>query len=553
MADLKRLFGNSPPAAKLCLVLWAILCFAGCSFPAAPSARDTVSDSTPANARVFRMNLGSEPPNLDPPRVTDLTSFNVVQNLMRGLTQFDARQQVVPAVAERWTVSPDGKVYTFYIHPKARWSDGKPVTANDFVYAWQRALDPALGAEYAFFLHDIVNAKAWNEGKLKDPRQLGIRALNLRTLQVTLNRPVAFFPSLLASPVALPVRQDVVARNGAKWTEAGRMVTNGPYRLAEWIHEQRIVLTPDPDWFLAQPKVARVEMLMVTDANTSVVMYENDELDFIETTTSIPPFEVRRLQHRPDAHRLAIHRNEYVGFNTRQPPFNQVKVRQAFAHAIDRSLFPTLLQSGQQPLASLITPGLVGYNPKRGLMFNPQRAKQLLAEAGYPQGKGFPSVSLSYRTSFGGRREAEILQFLWKKHLGVDVNLKNMEWKVLLSQLKQNPPPMYRLGWYVDYPDADSFMTLFIRDNGNNYTGWHDPRYDRWVRQAAETSDGTTRVRLYDQAQHLLLERDTAIAPLYVGEKLYLHKPHVCGLVINRLNLMMLDALQVGADLCSKS
>lgn len=498
---------------------------------------------------IFRMNLGTEPPDLDPAKTDDLTSFTVLLPLMKGLTQLDARMKPQPAMAHSWEVSPDGLHYVFHLRNNARWSDGKPVTADDFRFAWQRVLTPATGAPYVFFLYELKNGKAYYEGKIKDFSQVGVHAPDAHTLRVDLERPTPFFLDLAASPVMLPLRRDLVNQYGERFTEAKHFPSNGAYRMAEWTHEEKIKLVPNTYFYESapdkRPQVSGIDMYMINDANTSVVMYENNELDFIETTTSIPSFDVRRLRKNPDCKTTVLHRINYFGFNVTKPPFDNPKVRQAFAYALDRSYYPRLMQSGQRPMTSWITPGLVGYNPHVGLAYNPQKARQLLAEAGYPDGKGFPTVHLSFQTLYDIQKEAEIAQYLWKKNLNVDVRLDNMEWKVLLSKLDEDPPQIFRMGWFVDYPDADSYMNVFLSDSGNNHTRWKNSRYDALVQRAVITLNPQERQRLYDQAQRLLLEQDTAIVPIYATEKTYLVKPRFQGLSINALNLPDFDRLRV--------
>jgi oligopeptide transport system substrate-binding protein len=500
-------------------------------------------------AQVFRINLGTEPPDLDPAKTDDLTSFSVLLPLFKGLTQLDARMKVQPAMAERWEMSPDGLHYVFHLRPDAQWSDGQPVTAQDFLFAWQRALDPQVGAPYAFFLYELKNGKAYYERKISDFNQVGVHAPGAHTLVVDLQRPTPFFLQLASEPVMLPLRRDIIDKYGDSFTEAGHLVSNGAYQLTRWQHEEKIRLTPNPYFYehdpAKRPGVKAIDMLMINDANTSVVMYENNELDFIETTTSMPSFDVRRLRKSPDCHTSMLHRINYFGFNVDKPPFNNPKVRQAFAYALDRNYYPKLLQSGQKPIASWISPGLAGYNPELGLKFDPEKAKKLLAEAGYPNGKGFPTVHFSFQTQYEIQKEAEIAQALWKKVLNVDVRLDNMEWKVLLSKLDEDPPQMFRLGWFVDYPDADSYMGVFLSDSGNNHTRWKSQRYDELVGRAVVTLDPKERQKLYDEAQRLLLERDTAIIPVYVAEKTYLVKPYVRNLTISPLNLPNYDTLTI--------
>lgn len=522
------------------VLLGFLTTFSACTNPLKPSKTDVPHS-------VFRVNLGTEPPDLDPAKTDDLTSFTVLLPLLKGLTQFDADMKAEPAIAQSWDISPDGKRYVFHLRKDARWSDGKPVQAEDFAYAWSRALAPRIGAPYAFFLYELKNGKAYYDGKIQDFSKVGVHAVDPQTLIVELERPTPFFLNLAASPVMLPLRQDVVGKFGDKFTEAGYFVSNGAYQLSQWRHEEKIVLTPNPYFYeknpVKRPRLKAIDMYMINDANTSVVMYENGELDFVETTTSIPAFDVRRLRKSPDCHTSLLHRINYFGFNTRKKPFDNPKVRQAFAYALDRSYYPRLMQSGQKPIASWISPGLPGYNAQAGLKFDPQKARQLLAEAGYPNGKNFPTVHLSFQTMYDIQKEAEIAQYLWKKNLNVDIRLDNMEWKVLLSRLDEDPPQIFRLGWFVDYPDADSYMNVFLSDSGNNHTMWKSKAYDALVKQAVITLVPSKRQALYDQAQTLLLEKETAIIPVYVSEKTYLVKPYVEGLSINGLNLPNYDWL----------
>lgn len=507
------------------------------------------SRSPSADGNVVRINLGTEPPDLDPARMEDLVSFTAIMPLMKGLTQFDADMNTVPAIADSWEVSDDGLRYVFHLRPEARWSDGRPVTAHDFLFAWQRVLTPGTGAPYAFFLFELKNGKAFYEGKISDFSKVGAQAVDDHTLSVTLGRPTPFFADLLAAPVTFPLRRDMIEKHGDRFTEAGNYITNGAYVLKRWDHEEKLIVAPSPYFYekdpARRPAVDAVHMLMVNDANTSVVMYENGELDFIETNTSIPAFDVRRLRKLPEAQSRVLQRINYFGFNTAVPPFDNPKVRQAFGHALDRSYYPRLMQSGQRPQTSLITPGLVGYNPEIGLAYDPVRARKLLAEAGYPGGKGFPPVSLAFMTSYDLQKEAEIAQFLWKKNLNVDVRLENMEWKVFLSRLHADTPDLFRLGWFIDYPDADSYMGLFLSDSGNNHTHWANSRYDALVHRAVTTLEDGTRQRLYDEAQKILLEREAALLPIYASEKTWLIKPHVKNLEINGLNLINLDRLRI--------
>jgi oligopeptide transport system substrate-binding protein len=538
-----------------CLVL-VLLCLTGCqsSFAPVTSPNNSLSPAhnTAKSAGVLRLNLGSEPPTLDPVRVTDLTSMTVLNQLMVGLTRIDGQSQIVPAVAKAWQVTNNGRTYTFTLNPTAKWSDGLPLTAQHVADGLQRALTAANGSEYAFFLFDIVGAKAFYEGKTLSFKTVAVQVLGPHQLRLTLTHPVAFFTSLMAFPVAYPARLDVIKRHGDAWTEAGNFVGNGPYTLQAWRHDDHLSLVPSPQPWLPPVKggasagpLPRVEMGMINDANTSMVLYENHQLDYIESPSTLPSPDIRRVKHRADFHQAPLDVIHYFGFNTQKPPFNDVRVRQAFAYALDRRVFAQLLQGGQIPLQGFVTPGMCGYSPTVGLGFDVERAKQLLAAAGYPGGKGFPPVTLAFRSSYDVRKEAEIAQYLWQSHLGVNVRLQNLDWKVFLSQLKTDPPHLFKLNWYVDYPDPDSFLSLFIHDNGNNYTHWSLPAYDAKVKQAASLPNGATRQALYQALQQQLLAENTVIVPIYTVNKSYMLAPHVKGLTINRLNILDLSQVYV--------
>ena len=493
-----------------------------------------------------QLNLGAEPPTLDPIRVTDLTSLSVLNQLMVGLTRFDETSRLVPGLASRWHVSRDGRLYTFWLNPKATWHDGVPVTAQHVANGMQRALTAANGSEYAFFLFSLKNAKAFYDGNITQFQQVGVKVVSPHCLQLQLHQPVSFFPALLAFPVAYPARQDVIARAGQQWTEAGHFVGNGPYRLASWRHDDRIQLTPVKSfWGQAASNRPPVDMLMFNDTNTSMVLYENRQLDMVESPTSLPGYEIRRVRHRPDYRQSPLAVIHYIGMNQQKPPFNQLLVRQALALATDKHTLAKVLQTGQTPLNGFVVPNMPGYDPAIGLPFNPEKARAMLAKAGYPGGRGFPVVTLAFRDVYDVRKECEVLQYLWQKHLGISVRLQSMDWKILLNQLKTDAPHLFKLNWYVDYPDPDSFLSLFTSDNGNNYTRWHLATYDQQVARAAAMPNGPDRAEAYKALQRVLLQDNTVIVPTYTLKKSLLVSPRVTGLAVNSLNMLDLWQLQL--------
>ena len=463
----------------------------------------------------FRVNIGTEPPSLDWSLATDHVSFNVISNLMVGLTEFDKDLKPAPVIAKSWEVLDGGKKIVFHLRDDVKWSDGKVVRAQDFEYSWKRLLDPKTASQYAYTLFDLVDAQKFNEGKTKDASTVGVRAQDDNTLIVTLRHPASYFLAITTFEVTYPQRQDVIEKFGNRWTEPGNIVTNGPFRLASWKHENEIELTANAEFFRGKPVMDKVTMYMINEKTTALAMFEQGQLDFIDESHSIPPLEKPRLAKLPGYKLVPQLRGEYYAFAVDRKPFDNRKVRQAFALAIDREVFPKILQGGRIPATSWIPPGMLAHNNEIGLRFDPDRARRLLAEAGYPGGKGLPPIVLGYNTDEEKKLVAEAVQSMWQKNLGVTVKIENLEWKVFLDKLRNDPFPVFRSGWGADYPDPDNFMKLFTSDSGNNNGRWKNPHYDQLLDQAARESDPAQRTALYDQAQKLLTETDAAIVPLY--------------------------------------
>jgi oligopeptide transport system substrate-binding protein len=485
----------------------------------------------------FRVNLGTEPPSLDWSLATDHVSFNVIANLMVGLTEFNKELKPAPVVAKSWDVLEGGKKLVFHLREDVAWSDGKKVRAQDFEYSWKRLLNPKTASEYAYILFDIVNAQEFNEGKITDAAAVGVRALDDTTLAVQLRHPASYFLAITTFEVTYPQRQDLIEKFESRWTEPGNIVTNGPFLLSEWKHENQIELRANSNFFRGKPAMERVTMFMVNEKTTALAMYEQGQLDFIDNH-SIPIFEKGKLAKRQGFKRVPQLRGYYYGFVTDRKPFNDPRVRKAFMMAVDRNVFPSILHGGEIPAPSWIPPGMLAHNAKIGLSFNAPQARRLLREAGYPDGKGFPPVNLSYNTEEDHKMVAEAVQGMWQRNLGVVVKIENQEWKVYLKKLQNDPPNVFRLGWGADYPDPDNFMKLFTANSGNNNTRWKNPRYDQLLEQAAREPNGTKRVKLYDAAQKILCETDLPIMPLFWTAESTLLNPHFTGLELNSMARM---------------
>lgn len=487
----------------------------------------------------FRVNLSTEPPSLDWSLATDHVSFNVIANLMVGLTEFDKNLKPAPVIAKSWDLLDGGTRLVFHLRDDVTWSDGQKVVAGDFEYSWKRLLNPKTASQYAYILFDLVNAEEFHEGKIADESEVGVKAPDDATLEVRLKHPTSYFLSITTFEVTYPQRRDIVEKHGARWTDPDNIVTNGPFLLVSWKHENEIQLKANPNFFLGRPAIDRVEMYMINEKTTAVSMYEQGQLDFLDND-SIPPLEKPRLSAKTGYKPVPQLRGEYYAFAVDRKPFNDVRVRKAFGMAIDRNVFPKVLHGGELPVSSWIPPGMLANNPKIGLTYNPPEARRLLRDAGYPEGKGFPRVTLAYNNKEDNKIVAEAVQGMWQRNLGVLVNLENVEWKVYLERLKNDPYPVFRDGWGADYPDPDNFMKLFTSGSGNNHSRWKNSRYDQILDQAAQEPRDERRARLYDDAQRLLCETDVAIVPLFVRVESTLLNPRFVGLEYSSMGRLIL-------------
>lgn len=508
------------------ILFTAVLLITGCG-------GNDKSGSAPRDT--LNVNLGNEPPTLDWSLATDSTSINIINNIMEGLTKFGEDFTPEPNLAESWRISEDRKTYTFKIREGVKWSDGKPLTAGDFEYSWKRILNPETGGDYAYSLYDVENAEEYNTGAIKDAGKVGVKALDDRTLEVRLKRPAAYFPSMLAFITTFPQRKDVIGKHGLEWTEPENIVTLGPYMLTSWRHHDNIILTESPGYWGEKPGIKSVKLIMNENPSSALAQYESGELDYADSK-SIPPLEVPRLKDLEDFTTTLQFRVNYIAFNVEKPPFDNPLVRKAFAASIDRQSIIGLIQGAGITTTSWIPQNMLGYNPEIGIEFNPEQAKAWLREAGYPDGKGFPTVTFLWPDVSNNRVVAEALQSMWKEHLGIKVRLINEEWKVYLSTINTDPPEIHRAGWGADFPDPHNFMSLFTCTSGNNRTRWCNREYDALVEKAAEELDPGKRKAIYDQAQMTLLETDTPIAPFYTSNQQNMIKPYVKGLKPNPLD-----------------
>ncbi|MGB5326551.1 MAG: peptide ABC transporter substrate-binding protein [Pseudomonadales bacterium] len=490
-----------------------------------------------AQQKVLHLGNGTEPVDLDPHIVTGVTEHNIISALLEGLVSEDPRTLAPsPGVAERWEVSDDGLNYTFYLHKTARWSNGEPVSAGDFVWSWQRVLSAELGSEYAYQLYPVRGARAFHRGELQDFSAVGVRALDMHTLRVELENPTAYFLSLLAHFSTFPVHKNTVLAHGAmtqrgsNWTRPGNYVGNGPFQLREWRLNYRIGVAKNPHyWDAERVALNEIRFYPIDNAQTEERMFRTGALHL---SAALPPDKIETyLASAPD--RISI--DPYLGtyyyrFNTTRPPLDDVRVRRALSLAINRQLLvDAVAKGGQQPAYSFTPPDIHGYQPPQSLLsYDVEAARRLLAEAGFANGNGFPKLELLYNTSEGHLRIAVAIQQMWKEALNIDIALSNQDWKVFLSRAQALDYDIARAGWIGDYPDPNSFLDMFVTAGGNNQTGWSDEDYDRLIAAAASEADPPRRFGHFYAAESILLN-ESPIAPIYTYTRVQLKHPSVQG------------------------
>lgn len=497
---------------------------------------------TPADAGIRTQTLllgnGAEPQDLDPQVVTVLTDQNIMMALFEGLTALDEQTtQPVPAAAEHWEESTDGLAWTFHLRAGLKWSNGEPLTAGDFVAAWRRALDPKLAAENAWYLYAVRNAEAFNTGKLTDPALLGFAAPDDRTVVLTLEHPVPYLPALVSLPAWFPVNPRVLAkfdahsRRDTAWTRAGNHVGNGPFRLVEWSPNARIVVEKNPHHRdAAQTKLQQIVFFPVENPDVEERNYRAGQL---HATFSLPVDKIAAWRERAAAQlRLdPILQTFFLRFNTRQPPLDNPAVRRALSLAIDRDILArTVLQGSRQPAHSITPPGTGGYVPRTNVNTDLATARQLLADAGYPGGRGLPAFEIQTRNDALNPRLAEALQAMWQRELGVRTTIAPTEQKIWIQNQKTLSYAVTLAAWTADFPDPVTFLGLFTGDSAYNWTGWHSAEFDTLLARAAGTLDQAQRYELFQQAEKLLLE-SAPVAPVNFGAQTYLLHPAVRGWV----------------------
>jgi oligopeptide transport system substrate-binding protein len=487
------------------------------------------------------VNVGSEPKSIDPTLNNAVDGAIYIIHTFEGLMKLDKNGVVQPGMAKSYKMSEDGTVFTFTLRD-AKWSDGEPVKAQDFVYSWKRALDPEVGAEYSYQLYYIKNGEAINSGGM-NPEKLGVKAINDKTLEVTLESPTAYFLELTTFPTLFPLRQDIVDGNKEDWaTKPETYVGNGPFVLKEWSHDSEIIMEKNENYYAANTiKPSSIRFALMGDDNAVLASFKNGELMFAD---SVPPAEIPKLKEEGSLRIDPQLGTYFYCFNTKKAPFDDARVRKAFSLAIDRQYIVENVTKGNQiPAGAYVPSGIPDiksdpdfrkagkdyYDPMSAAYEkNVTEAKKLLADAGYPNGNGFPQVELMYNTEGSHLPIAEAVQEMWKKNLGVTVKLTGQEWKVFQQTRTDGNFQIARHGWLGDYVDPMTFLDMWTSNSGQNDARWKNTEFDKQVAIAKSSGKREERIKAMHQAEDLLME-DAAVAPVYYYTDLYLISENLKG------------------------
>jgi oligopeptide transport system substrate-binding protein len=538
---------------KRLLLIALVLALGGsCAPTGSPTVRTAASerryfgDITPPAENVFHFNNQAEPETIDPGVMAGQPDGRVARALFEGLVVPDPRTLApTPGQAYRWEVSPDGLTYTFHLRPHLVWSDGTPLTARDFVYSWRRVLKPETVARNSSLLYPLKNAEAFNKGTITDETRLGVAAPDDSTVVATLESPTAYFLFLTQFYTYIPVPRQAIERWGARWTLPGHIVSNGPYVLDYWRQNDRFEFVRNRRyWDAASVRLDRIVAYSVDDLNTSTNLYKAGVIDW-SPSGSIPAPFLPYMKPYADFRTGDYQGTYFYSVNTTRKPYDNVWVRRALNYAIDReAITRDLLKGTRRPWGRNVPSGYPGYEPPPEIKFDPARARECLAKAGYPGGRGFPKISILFNTSEDHKRIAEAIQAMWKRELGIQVELSNQEWGSYLQATTTLQYDVARRSWIGDYLDPNTFLNMLVTGDGNNRTGFSNARYDALLHGAAREVDVAKRMAMLREAEALALDQAPYL-PIYHYSTTELVKPYVRGLYQNALDTHPLKAVWI--------
>ena len=538
---------------------------------------ESPSGEEPTGEFVININIASEPQTIDPALNTAVDGAVMLQHMFEGLMRWNDsgvetpgsdgqlhNAEIGPGQAESYesVINDDGTAtYTFHLRDGITWSDGQPVTANDFVFAWQRLVDPETAADYSYMIGDVVNANAIINGEM-DPSELGVSAPDDSTFVVTLNNDIPYFLEICAFPACFPVREDIVS--DPEWTYSpDTYISNGPYVMSERVTNSHISMVPNEHyWDFESLGPDTITFHMMDDANAMISGYRSGDLDYIE---NMPVDEIPTLLASGELKIVDYLSTYYVCFQNQLAPFDDARVREAFTLAIDRTyLVENISQTGEVEAGAYVPNGVYGAEGATGPIFreeeaggdyydptaeayeaNCERARQLLAEAGYPNGEGFPVVEYLYNTDDRHQAIAEALQNMWETELGVQVTLRNEEWNSFLETRKQGDYSIARNGWTADYNDPMSFLDMFLTGGGNNDAKFENEQFDALIAAAKAETDHGARWATLHQAEDILMG-EWAVAPLFYYTHKFMMNDDIQGAYYSPLGYTMFDRCTQG-------
>jgi oligopeptide transport system substrate-binding protein len=510
------------------------------------------SDSTGASGttahapQVYRYGNFAEPQDIDPQVVQGVPENHVIQSLLEGMVSSDPKDlHPIPAMAASWDISPDGLVYTFHLRDNLQWSDGSPITTDDVLLSWKRMISPKLASEYAYLIYNfVVGAKEYYDGKLTDFSKVGFSAPDAHTIRVTLKSPTPFLLQILADhyawdtiPIKVLLKYGALDERSTQWTRPGNFAGNGPFMLKEWIPQEKIVVVRNPHyWNAAKVKLDEVDFLPTEDIPAEERMFRSGQLD---KTQEIPTAKIDT--YRRD-HPELLHIEPYLGvyfyrFNVTRPPMNDKRVRRALALAINRErIVKDVTRGGEIPAYAISYPGDAGYTSRAQLAGTLDDARRLLAEAGFPGGKGMAPVQVLYNTSANNKQIAEAIQEMWRTNLGVESELVNEEWKVYLDSQHSHNFQIERAAWIADYADPHVFLEIWESTNGNNDSLWANPDYDHLLHEALTAKDNASRYETYQKMDAILVD-ECPVIPIFYYTRPFLMSTKVKGYWPNVLDI----------------
>jgi oligopeptide transport system substrate-binding protein len=514
-----------------CVLVILLTAFTGCL------KRETPVEAA-RRTHTLLIGNGAEPADLDPHIAVAYNDYTILVALFEGLTVIDeATSKPLPGAAANWDISPDGLTYTFHLRPDGVWSNGDPVTAQDFVFSIERILNPKLASDYAYMLDVLAGAADYTAGQLTDFNQVGAKALDARTLQLTLVRPTPYLLSLTAHQAWFPVHAESVRKagdphaRGTGWTRPGALISNGPFTLAEWKPDQHILAVKNPRHHAAaQNQIEAVKFFPIADPGVDERAFRAGQTHL---TYDVLPDRLDAWR-REDPARLRVDpflETFYVRFNTTRAPFNDVRVRRALSLAIDRdAIAGPVMRGSRQPAHSIVPPDTAGYTSTAAIRTDFAEARRLLAEAGFPEGKGFPAFEVKMNADPVNTKVFEAIQQMWSRELGIHCTLSTMDFRVYLTTMQSLDFDVLRSRWVGDFNDPATFTDLFTSTSGNNNTGWKNPSYDRLIAAASRELDTDRRFALLREAEALVID-EAPVTPIFYGTRTYLIHPDVKGWV----------------------